>query len=203
VISILPTHLSATTWGFDMADMGWSQYIRGQEAAADLEQQARSQDMLPHLAKHCAYDSPHLMYRCYYKYTDCGPWVSVHVNGQWIHCGDLHKLGTWAEMQQRGDILDEVLIGSIVEGVDAEAGPVSVRLDDLRSRRSKAGNVTARSLRSAFSDAVSAVNAEAQQIWDETHGCDTCLAYWEAEGLPGETAVWEECPECEGGGTII
>lgn len=186
-----------------MADMGWSQYIRGQEAAAEMEQQAREQDMLPHLVRHCNYDSPHEMYRCYYKYTDCGPWISVHVNGEWVHCGDLHKLGTWEEMLRRGDILDEVLIGSIVEGVDACADPVPVRLDDIRSKRSKAGNVTAHSLRTALNAAVREVNDQARDIWDDTHGCETCIAHWEQLGFDGSTAVWPDCPDCDGDGAII
>lgn len=152
-----------------MSDMGWSKYIRDQEAAADLEEQAREQDMLPHLAKHCDYDSPHEMYRVFYKYTDCGPWVSIHVNGAWVHCQDLHKLGTWEEMLRRGDIVDEVLIGSIVEGSDAEASPVPVRLVDLRSARSPTGNVTACSLRAALDAAVTFVDREAQELWEQAH----------------------------------
>ena len=152
-----------------MADMGWSAYIRDQERAAEQEWEAREQDMLPHLAKHCDYDSPHEMYRVFYKYTDCGPWVSVHVNGQWVHCQDLHKLGTWEEMLRRGDLVDEVLIGSIVEGSDAEATPEPVRLRDIRSVRSKSGNVTRFSMRQAFDRAVSRVNDEACALWDEAN----------------------------------
>ena len=191
-----------------MSDMGWSQYIRGLDDAAAMEEQAREQDMLPHLAKLCDYDSPHEMYRVFYKYTDCGPWVSVHVNGGWVHCGDLHKLGTWDEMLRRGDIVDEILVGSIVEGVDAEAEPVPVRLADIRSKRSKTGKVTHHSLRTALSAAVDAVNADAHSIWNDTHGCDTCRAHWAAEGCVDEagcelTAVWPDCPDCEGCGEAI
>ena len=76
----------------------------------------REQDMLPWLVKFCDYESPHEMYRVFYKDTDCGPWVSVHVHGYWVHCGDLHTLGTWDQMIRRGVIVDEILIGSIVEG---------------------------------------------------------------------------------------
>lgn len=149
--------------------MGWSTYIRDQERAAELEWEAREQDMLPHLAKHCDYDSPHEMYRVFYKYTACGPWVSMHVNGQWVHCQDLHKLGTWEEMLRRGDLVDEVLIGSIVEGSDAEATPEPVRLNDLRSLRSPTGKVTSTSLRKAFDRAVSRVNDEAVALFYEAH----------------------------------
>ena len=186
-----------------MSDMGWSKYIRDLDAAADLEHQASSQNMLPYLTKYCDYGSPHEMYRCCYKYTACGPWISVHVNGGWVHCGDLHKLGTWEEMLRRGDIVDELLVGSIVEGVDAEASPVSVRLADIRSKRSKSGTVTAHSLRSAISTAVQDVNDDARRIWDDTHGCDACIAHWEQQGFADSRAVWPDCPECDGDGTII
>lgn len=191
-----------------MSDMGWSQYIRGQEEAADLEERARAQDMLPHLAKHCGYESPHEMYRVFYKYTDCGPWVSVRVNGQWVHCQDLHKLGTWQEMLRRGDIVDEVLIGSIVEGVDQCAEEVPVRLGDLRSARSKKGSITRHSLRAAFDKAVDRVNDDAAHIWNQTHGCEQCIAHWKELGLCDDLgqaceAVWDECPICGGAGQII
>jgi hypothetical protein len=40
-----------------MSDMGWSRYIRDLDNAAYAQEQAEEQDMLPHLAKHCDYDS--------------------------------------------------------------------------------------------------------------------------------------------------
>jgi hypothetical protein len=191
-----------------MADMGWSQYIRRLDDAAAMEEKAREQDMLPWFYKFCDYESPHEMYRVFYKYTDCGPWVSLHVNGQRVHCQDLHKLGLWKDMVARGDIVDEMLIGRIVEGVDAEAAPVSVRLGDIRSSRSKSGKVTRHSLRSALDSAVSAVNKDAQAIWNETHGCDTCRKHWADEGCVDASgdalvSVWDECPDCGGHGAII
>ena len=191
-----------------MSDMGWSRYIRDQEAAADLETQAREQDMLPWLVKFCDYESPHEMYREFYEYTDFGPWVSVHVDGYWVHCGDLHTLGTWDQMIRRGEIVDEILIGSIVEGVDQCAEEVPVRLDDLRSARSKKGSITKHSLRDAFSRAVERVNADAARIWNDTHGCERCIIHWNELGVCDETgqmceAVWDECPICGGSGQII
>lgn len=151
-----------------MSDMGWSRYIRDLDKAADLEEQARRNDMLPHLAKY-DYDSPHEMYRVLYKYTDCGPWMSIKVNGQWVHCQDLHKLGTWQEMVRRGDIVEEVLIGSIVEGSDAEPAPVSLRLSNLMSRKTKSPRVTRASLSAAIDAAVRAVNDEACALWNEAN----------------------------------
>jgi hypothetical protein len=152
-----------------MSDMGWSRYIRDLDNAAYAEEKAREQDMLPWLVKFCDCESPHEMYRVFYKYTDCGPWVSVHVNGGWVHCQDLHKLGTWDSMLLRGDIVYEVLIGSIVEGSDAEVAPVPVRLADIRSKRSKRGTITRSSLRTAFDSAVNVVNEEACALWDEAN----------------------------------
>ena len=152
-----------------MSDMGWSRYIRDQEAAADLETQAREQDMLPWLYKFSDYDSPYEMYRIHYKYVACGPWMSLHVNGQWVHCGELPKLGLWKDMVARGDIVDEVLVGSIVEGSDAGAEPVPVRLGDIRSKRSKRGTITRKSLRAAISSAADEVNEEACAMWEEAN----------------------------------
>lgn len=191
-----------------MADMGWSKYIRDLDNAAYAEEQASEQNMLPWLVKFCDYDSPHEMYRVFYKYTDCGPWVSVHVDGYWVHCQDLHTLGTWDQMLRRGEVVDEILIGSIVEGVDQCADNESVRLNDLRSMRSKSGKITRHSLRQAFSRAVDRVNDSAAAIWNETHGCDTCRAHWASEGLIDESGegychVWDKCPDCGGRGAII
>jgi hypothetical protein len=209
-----------------MSDMGWSRYIRDLDNAAYAQEKAEEQDMLPHLAKHCEYDSPAEMYRVFYKYTDCGPWVSVRVHlgapikyvdwrgdmatlqneGDyvWVHCGDLHRLGTWKEMAARGDIVDEILVGSIVEGADECTDEVPVRLAGIRSKRSKTHAVTQASLRSALDKAVAAVNEDAKRIWNDTHGCDTCIQHWKDLGCgEDQTAVWAECPDCGGDGEII
>lgn len=72
------------------------------------------------------------------------------------------------------------LIGSIVEGVDAEVSPVEVFLpckgEDL-------------------DEAVKWVEDEAQRIWDETHGCSACNEDGEDGG-----SVNPECKECGGHG---
>jgi hypothetical protein len=72
-----------------------------------------------------------------------------------------------------------VLIGSIVEGTEA--------------------CTMSRSLTFPFSaddyqEAVRAVEEEAQEIWDSTHGCDDC-------GMDG--AINPECKTCKGEGTIL
>jgi hypothetical protein len=64
-----------------------------------------------------------------------------------------------------------------------------------------------------FHQAVKAVEAEAHDIWMQTHGCDACKKHWIAEygedavvhieSIGQGDAVWDECPECEGHGIII
>jgi DnaJ-class molecular chaperone len=45
-----------------------------------------------------------------------------------------------------------------------------------------------------YQEAVRAVEEEAQEIWDSTHGCDDC-------GMDG--AINPECKTCKGEGTIL
>jgi hypothetical protein len=183
-----------------MSDMGWSKYIRDLDDAADMEIQAREQDMLPALVEHSEYDSPQEMYRSLYKYTACGPWVSMLVNGEWVHCGDLHKLGPWKDMALRGDIVAEILIGSIVEGADECVEGIPVRLRDIQG---KGGSVTSATLSVAINKAVAEVDEEAGRIWNDTHGCYTCRQHWIDECGSEEYAVWADCPDCNGDGMII
>ena len=61
------------------------------------------------------------LYRSIYKYTDCGPWLSVQTwDGRWFHCEDLHKVDMYE--------VRYLLVGSIVEGSDAEvcADPIDL-----------------------------------------------------------------------------
>ncbi|NBT33374.1 MAG: hypothetical protein EBT13_16155, partial [Rhodobacteraceae bacterium] len=53
------------------------------------------------------------LYRSIYRYTDCGPWLSVKLHdGTWKHCAQLSGI-------ENGNIRS-LLIGSIVEGSDAD-----------------------------------------------------------------------------------
>ena len=66
-------------------------------------------------------DSPAELYRQVYKYTDCGAWLSLLIEyyktiepdgfndvpfdklvSEWVHCGELHRLGTWKDLDQKG-----------------------------------------------------------------------------------------------------
>lgn len=179
-----------------MSDMGWSQYIRGLDDAAEQEMQAEQRNMLPALLEFCDYDRPHEMYRTFYKYTPCGPHMSVLVNGGWVHCGELHALGTWKSMAEKGMIVEALLFGSIVEGVDQCAENVEVRLANVVDESGKSSNSL---LMNAIRSAVERVDDDASSIWMATHGCDTCIAHWG----DGSEAVWDECPACKGEGVII
>ena len=93
------------------------------------------------------------LYRSIYKYTDCGPWLSVQTwDGRWFHCQDLHKVDK-TEVRY-------LLVGSIVEGSDAE---VSADPIDLLACESPEDAVK------RFNSAVEWVNDEACRLWDEAN----------------------------------
>ena len=108
-----------------------------------------------------------------FKETSCGAWLAVREDeqGQYIR------------------------IGSIVEGVDACAGPIELRFPLYISE---------------YDEAVEEIEAEAYYIWMSTHGCETCKAHWvdECEDVAhpeyGEgVRVWGLCPDCQGEGIIL
>jgi hypothetical protein len=179
------------------------------------------------------------IYRAYYKYTDCGPsmganvsqWVQedgeepVYEQGpdgeysqvgtsrfsgskqelRWYYCEDLYKLGTWEDMRKKGQRVVALVFSSIVEGVDYGTGPQQVVIDPQGDPEE---------LRKACDAAVDEVDAEANGIWADTHGCETCAKLWHAEGVfthesgefegaDGVTPVHMGCPDCGGDGICI
>lgn len=166
------------------------------------------------------YDGPGEVYRVTYKYTACGPSVGMYVvdtcetedfrNG-WRYCSDLYPLGTWEDMDKRGLLITQISVSSIVEGVDYETDTIilDTRADALAERMVEEDkDDIANTLSRLFNAAVEDVNAQADQIWMDTHGCDTCQAHWVAEGfddgtIDGAVPVWRECPDCGGSGTVI
>lgn len=93
------------------------------------------------------------LYRSIYKYTDCGPWLSVKTwDGRVFHCQDLHKVDR-TEVRY-------LLLGSIVEGSDAE---VTADWIDLRECESPEDAVK------AFETTLAWVNDEACALWDEAN----------------------------------
>lgn len=171
-------------------------------------------------------DSLHELYRLTYKYTDCGPWLSALVEyyeiiepdgfndypsdklvSKWVHSDELHTLGTWKTMQERGILLRSLMVGSIVEGVDECTDnyeiPCQPDVLEKEERQEDEGDL-ANTLKRMFDRAVEAVDIEAESIWHDTHGCDTCAKHWgKEEGCDGDTNIWLDCPECHGDGAII
>ena len=166
------------------------------------------------------------LYRLTYKYTACGPWLSALVEyyetiepdgfndypsdklvSKWVHCHELHTLGTWKTMQENGILLRALMVGSIVEGVDqcTDNYEVPCQPDGLeKGELPEDEGDLANTLKRMFDRAVEAVDIEAESIWYETHGCDSCAKHWgKEEGCDGDTNIWSDCPECHGDGAII
>lgn len=103
--------------------------------------------------------------------------------------------GAWLEY---GD--DYIRVGSIVEGVDD-----GTQVHELKWPFTK----------DEFWNAVDNVEKEARDIWNSTHGCESCAKLWheediyineweqEFEGCDGMTPVHPQCKDCGGGGAVI
>ena len=124
------------------------------------------------------YDSPYEIYRYTYKYTACGPSIGFFVKkevhtpttndpmksgleGGWIYCDDLRKLGaSWEEVEANGYEIEAIDVSSIVEGSDAEVPGEQLLLSDFK---------TPADLDEAFYKLVEDVNDEACRLWDEAN----------------------------------
>jgi len=162
-------------------------------------------------------DSPAELYRQVYKYTDCGAYMSVtieylQVSGtcfddyheqivrETLHCDELRNLGTWQAMDERGQLVVSLTVGSIVEGVDEGTDNIEVEAKQLEETPSE--------YRSRFYVALQEVEQQADCIWNDTHGCESCVAYWTDQGLDiddsgGLVPVYKYCPDCNGTGIAI
>jgi len=117
-----------------------------------------------------------------FKYTDCGAWAEVFPAHE-EYDGTLVEAG--------------VSFGSIVEGVEETTQVYTVYFpcdsDDLDK-------------------ALDQVEEEAEEIWNNTHGCECC---WQGGIIADEWGnvigptdfgmrpIDPDCPECEGNGIII
>lgn len=162
-------------------------------------------------------DSPAELYRQIYAHTSCGAYLSVQIQyyktiepdgfnefpdeqlvSKWVHCGGLSRLGTWKEMDQQGVLVTSLLVGSIVEGCDYGTDNIEVVANQVEEDPSD--------YRTRFDVALIEVEEQANSIWNDTHGCESCEAHWVGEGidLDGEMIpVWFECPDCRGQGVSI
>ncbi len=167
-------------------------------------------------------DSPAELYRQVYKWTACGAHLSVRINyfetlsadesgydadierSRWVHCGELHTLGTWKDLDNKGILITALLVGSIVEGVDYGTDDIELEIKQLDEEPSE--------FNKRFYAAIDEVENQAADIWNDTHGCDTCLGHWaEDSGITKQhlldtwdsVPVWKDCPDCQGHGTFM
>lgn len=163
---------------------------------------------------------PYDLYRQIYKYSACGPSIGFCINywdneivkdgpcagetyeverSKWIYCDNLLSLGTWADMDRKGELVSAISISSIVEGVDDTTDTYIV--DTLKL------NDDPEAIAKTFYNHCDKVEQEAQAIWDDTHGCESCRKHWQSEGCEYDdddmVPVWTECPHCGGSGTVI
>lgn len=156
------------------------------------------------------------LYRQTYKWTPCGPSMGATITyvkvfepdygsdmpyeeqvTETLYCDNLYKLGTWAQMDDQGILLLGLCVSSIVEGVDYETETIEVDAKQLDEEPEK--------FAARFSAAVEKINKEADSIWNDTHGCESCAKHWgiDFDAECGNIPVWTECAECGGSGTVI
>ena len=174
------------------------------------------------------HDGPNSLYRHTYTHTSCSPYLSVeiafwdqsssedyHLKSKQIDRGELHELGTWSEMDKRGELVTAILLECFVNGANrcTETHRIEVKqLDEepeafvarfeaaVAAVDEEAHNIWDEAVEEAFA----AVDEEADNICDDTHGCDTCIAHFNgAEGENGGHPVWADCPDCGGEGVAM
>ena len=116
------------------------------------------------------------------------------VDGSWLDViANRTVCGAWLDIKA----IDEIQIGSIVEGVDQCTEPVTLKWPFTERDVEAAEEIT---------------EERAEEIWMATHGCDTCRTlhdgFKEVVKEKFTKGNWEgqvhpDCPECGGEGTII
>jgi hypothetical protein len=131
------------------------------------------------------FSSPWKLYRMVYKATACGPSIGISIPGKYLYCDALPN--SWDEHP-----ISSFLISSIVEGVDETTETLEVSTETTPAK-----------LEEAFFIAVEEINKQACEIWDRTHGCDTCAEHFHIDLNEDHSPVWKNCPECEGYGIVF
>lgn len=147
------------------------------------------------------YESLGQLYKSVYKGTSCGAALSVTImdpdsNVKDVHCDDLWSLGSFEDMDKAGLLIRALGVSSIVEGVD--------QCTDTYWLDWQPEMVEPEEMRQEFWDNLDKVEEEANDIWMQTHGCDTCAKHWGIDPDNwGDIPVWTDCPDCDGEGTVI
>lgn len=127
------------------------EYERSQELAAEGEHANACLDAI--LSDNGSDMTLPALYRSIYKYTECGPWLSVKTwDDRTFHCDQLHEVNK--------NEVRYLLVGSIVEGSDAE---VCADWIDLLGCESAEEAVL------LFNRSVEWVNDLACELWDEAN----------------------------------
>ena len=165
------------------------------------------------------------LYRQIYEYTACGAYLSAKIQyikvlepdgfdeypheqeiEEWVNSDDLCRLGTWSDMDSQGVLVTALMVGSIVEGCDHGTDEHEIEVKQLDEEPEQFAR--------RFFKAVEETDAEANSIWNDTHGCETCAKHWHDEALiewgrggqngnDGMTPIWKDCPACGGAGVVI
>jgi hypothetical protein len=99
--------------------------------------------------------------------------------------------GAWIDTKD-----DTVTLGSIVEGSHYDVKPITITWPFTAIQ---------------FWDTLEQIEKGADQIWNETHGCEECASRWgfcddngfEVKGCDGMTPVHPDCETCNGNGVVI
>ncbi len=161
------------------------------------------------------------LYSQTYRATSCGPTIGARIfyygdEGEEVtedvYCSDLRKW-SWEYLDSMGAIVTHLIVSSIVEGVEQTTMTHKVCCDCFQ--------YDPEDIRKMFWEAVDAVNKEASEIWNQSHGCERCHDHWvsvgvdfndhtgdcisDCDGLPnfGSVPVYPDCPDCKGQGIII
>lgn len=174
-------------------------------------------------------DTMGALQRTIYKYTDCGAAVSFELHhsddepdsfeapigltepakpSPYVYCGDDRAY----EIKDPWNHIRKIGVSSIVEGVDQEVELEWIDLEQYADDDKYEGDLEdlAKIAVKDFDALVERVEKAADEIWKATHGCATCAKhfgncgeYGTCEGDDGMTPIWDECPDCGGGGSII
>ncbi len=167
----------------------WEEYQRGEEMKALGEV---AQENLKAILEDHGCETVGTLARNAYKYTDCGAALSVTLDGgEEVYGGALRELPYDAP-------ITAISVSSIVEGAEQTTEEHTVNLLDEAYE-------TPAMAAAAYNAALEAVEAEASEIWNQSHGCPACAEHFGnvTEGDDGMTPVWPECPECGGEGSIL